>query len=329
MIQTFEGEIMSAVIYGTGSYAPAYIMDNNEIAELVETNDAWIRERTGIRQRHIAKTETTTYMAAQAAKRAIDNAGISPEEIELVIVATLSSDVILPCTACEVQKEIGAKGASCFDINAACSGFTIAYHMADAFFEAGQYQTALIVAAESLSHLIDWTDRKTCILFGDGAGAAVLKKGAGRHYFSVTHSDGEKGWTLTCKNRTATDGEPFSRAHFIDMNGQEIFKFAVRKVPELIREVLRKNDVRQEEITWFVVHQANSRILESVAKHLGEPSWKFPMNVQHYGNTSSASIPILLDEMNRQGKLKKGDKILIAGFGAGLTWSGGIVDWEI
>ncbi len=318
---------MSAVICGTGSYAPAYIMDNDKIAELVETNDAWIRERTGIRQRHIAKTETTVYMAAEAAKRAIENAGISPEEIELIIVATLSSDVILPCSACEVQKEIGADRAAAFDINAACSGFTIAYNMADAFFEAGQYQTALIVAAESLSHLTDWTDRGTCILFGDGAGAAVMKKKQGRHYFSVTHSDGTKGWTLTCKNRLETGMGQLPREYYIDMNGQEIFKFAVRKVPELIREVLQKNNVRQEEITWFVVHQANSRILESVAKHLGEPSWKFPMNLQHYGNTSSASIPLLLDELNRQGKLKKGDKILLAGFGAGLTWSGNILDW--
>lgn len=320
---------MAAVICGTGSYAPAYKMNNDEIAKLVETNDAWIRERTGIRERRIAKEETTTYMAAQAAKRAFKNAGISPEEIELIIVATLSSDIITPCTACEVQKEIGAAGAACFDINAACSGFTVAYNMADAFFEAGQYRTALIVAAESLSRLTDWTDRNTCILFGDGAGAAVLKKGEGRHYFSVTHSDGEKGWALTCKNRLDTGEEPPSREYYIDMNGQEIFKFAVRKVPELIREILRKNNVEQEEITWFVVHQANCRILESVARHLGEPSRKFPMNLQYYGNTSSASIPILLDEMNRQGKLRKGDKVLIAGFGAGLTWSGNILDWGI
>lgn len=320
---------MSAVICGMGSYVPAYKMDNDEIAKLVETSDAWIRERTGIRERHVAKTETTTYMAAQAAKRALEDAGVFPEEIELIIVATLSSDIITPCTACEVQKEIGAAQAACFDINAACSGFTIAYNMVDAFFEAGQYRTALIVAAESLSRLTDWTDRNTCILFGDGAGAAVVKKGAGRHYFSVTHSDGERGFALTCKNRLTAGAEPFPREYYIDMNGQEIFKFAVRKVPELIRELLQKNNVRQEEVTWFVVHQANSRILESVARHLGEPSFKFPMNLQHYGNTSSASIPILLDEMNRQGKLKKRDKVLIAGFGAGLTWSGNILDWGI
>ena len=268
-------------------------------------------------------------MACEAAKRAVECAGISPEEIELIIVATLSSDVILPCTACEVQREIGAKGAAAFDINAACSGFVIAYNMADAFFAAGQYKTALIVAAESLSHLTDWTDRNTCILFGDGAGAAVLKSVPGKHFLSVTHSDGEKGWALTCKNRLAVEKSGFGREFYIDMNGQEIFKFAVRKVPELIREVLRKNGVKQEEIDWFVVHQANCRILEAVARHIGEPSWKFPMNLQSYGNTSSASIPLLLDEINRQGKLKKGDKILLAGFGAGLTWSGNILEWGI
>ena len=320
---------MSAVICGTGSYAPNYIMDNDRIAELVETNDTWIQERTGIRQRHIAKEETTVYMACEAAKRAVECAGISPEEIELIIVATLSSDVILPCTACEVQREIGAKGAAAFDINAACSGFVIAYNMADVFFAAGQYKTALIVAAERLSHLTDWTDRNTCILFGDGAGAAVLKSAPGKHFLSVTHSDGEKGWALTCKNRLAVEESGFGREFYIDMNGQEIFKFAVRKVPELIREVLRKNEVKQEEIDWFVVHQANCRILEAVARHIGEPSWKFPMNLQNYGNTSSASIPLLLDEINRQGKLKKGDKILLAGFGAGLTWSGNILEWGI
>lgn len=322
---------MAAVICGTGSYAPAHIVDNDKIAELVETNDTWIRERTGIRQRHIARTETTTYMAAEAARRAIENAGISPEEIELIIMATLSSNVILPCSACEVQREIGAGNAAAFDINAACSGFVIAYNMADAFFAAGQYKTALIVAAESLSHLTDWTDRNTCILFGDGAGAAVLKNKPGKHFCSVTHSDGEKGWTLTCENRLAANAgkEKFSREFYIDMNGQEIFKFAVRRVPELIREVLQKNGMEQGEITWFVVHQANCRILEAVARHLGEPVWKFPMNLQYYGNTSSASIPILLDEINRQGKLKKGDKILLAGFGAGLTWSGNILEWEM
>lgn len=320
---------MSAVICGTGSYAPDYIMDNNRIAELVETSDDWIKERTGIRRRHIVKTETTTFMASVAAKRALENAGVESEEIELIIVATLSSELITPCSACEVQREIGAKNAACFDINAACSGFVIAYNMVDAFFAAGQYSTALIVAAESLSRLTDWTDRNTCILFGDGAGAAVLKNTSGRHYNSVTHSDGEKGWALTCKNRLVPEEGRFSREHYIDMNGQEIFKFAVRRVPELIREVLQKNKVEQEEIAWFVMHQANCRILEAVARHLGEPAIKFPMNLQRYGNTSSASIPLLLDEMNRKGMLKKGEKILMAGFGAGLTWSGNIVEWSI
>lgn len=322
-------EIMAAVICGTGSYAPDYIMDNHEIAKMVETSDTWIQERTGIKQRHIAETETTTHMAAQAANRAVENAGISPEEIELIIVATLSSDVIVPCSACEVQREIGAKRAACFDINAACSGFVVAYNMADAFFAAGQYRTALIVAAESLSHLTDWSDRNTCILFGDGAGAAALKNSPGRHFLSVTHSDGEKGWALTCKNRLAMEPGELAREYYIDMNGQEIFKFAVHRVPELVREVLEKNGVEQREISKYVMHQANSRILEAVAKRLGEPVEKFPMNLQNYGNTSSASIPILLDEISRGGKLKKGEKILMAGFGAGLTWSGNIIEWNM
>lgn len=320
---------MAAVICGTGSYAPDYIMDNHEIAKLVETDDAWIQERTGIKQRHIAGKETTTHMAAQAAERALENAGILPEEIELIIVATLSSDVIVPCSACEVQREIGAGRAACFDINAACSGFVIACNMADAFFAAGQYRTALIVAAESLSRLTDWSDRSTCILFGDGAGAAVLKNLPGKHFLSVTHSDGERGWTLTCKNRLGAEAGELAREYYIDMNGKEIFKFAVRSVPELVREVLEKNGVEQREISHYIVHQANSRILEAVAKRLGEPVEKFPMNLQNYGNTSSASIPILLDEISRRGELKKGEKILMAGFGAGLTWSGSIFEWNM
>lgn len=319
---------MSAVICGTGSYAPEHIMDNSEVETIVATSDAWIKERTGIRQRHIARDETTTCMAVEAAKRALENAKVRPEEVGLILMATLSPDVILPCSACEVQKELGAKQAAAFDINAACSGFVVAYSMADALLETGRYETVLVVAAERLSGLTDWRDRNTCILFGDGAGAAVLKNGPRRHYLPVLHSDGEKGSALTCKNRPFGE-EGFSRAFYIDMNGQEIFKFAVRKVPELIEEILQKNDLEQEEISWFVLHQANSRILEAVARHIGEPAWKFPMNLQYYGNTSSASIPILLDEMNRQGKCKKGEKILMAGFGAGLTWGGTVFEWDM
>lgn len=317
---------MSAVICGTGSYLPDYIMENNEIEKFVDTNDAWIRERTGIRRRHIAKAETTTYMAAAAANGALENGGISPEEIDLIIMATLSCDVIVPCGACEVQRAIGAKNAAAFDINGACSGFVVAYHVADTFLESGQYQTVLIVSAESLSRLTDWTDRNTCVLFGDGAGAVVLKRDPAKHYFSITRSDGERGWALTCKNRP-TGEEGFSRAFYIDMNGQEIFKFVVRRVPELIQELLRKNNLDREEIAWYILHQANSRILEAVARHIGEPAWKFPMNLQDYGNTSSASIPILLDEMNRRGKFKKGEKLVLVGFGGGLSWSGAVLEW--
>lgn len=192
---------MTGIICGTGSYAPSYIMDNNEIATMVETSDEWIRERTGVATRHIIKDETTVSMACEAAKRALDDGGVKGEEVDLIIVSTISSNVILPCTACEVQKELGAMNATCFDMSAACSGFVLAYNTALAYLSGGMYKTALIIGSESLSNLTNWKDRGTCILFGDGAGAAVMRAKEGRMYLPVTHSDGMKGKALTCLSR--------------------------------------------------------------------------------------------------------------------------------
>lgn len=327
---------MTGIICGTGSYIPPYSMDNNDIAKLVETSDEWIRERTGVVRRHIIQEETTVSMAAEAGRRALENAGVAPEEVDLILVSTISSNVILPCAACDVQKELGAKNATCFDLNAACTGFLLAYNTAEAYLATGAYKTALVIGSESLSNLTNWKDRGTCILFGDGAGAAVLKTGEGRMYRPVTHSQGHKGEALTCKSRHSSNGltshaEPEELKHdeyFMQMDGQAVFKFAVRSVPEVIHEVLRVNEVEQNEIACYVLHQANRRIVEAVAKRLDEPIEKFPMNLQEYGNTSSASIPILLDELNRAGKLEKGSKIVLAGFGAGLTWGASIADWQ-
>ena len=325
---------MTGRICGTGSCVPSFAMDNHDIAKLVDTSDEWIRERTGVVRRHIIREETTVSMAGEAGKRALENAGISAEDVDLIIVSTISSNVILPCTACEVQKELGAKHATCFDLSAACTGFVVAYNTAAAYLNAGVYQTALIIGSESLSNLTNWKDRGTCILFGDGAGAAVLRKDDRRYYLPVTHSDGSKGAALSCRNRydrselSPSDlPKPDENEYLMQMDGREVFMFAVKSVPQVIREVLEKNRVSQEEISYYMLHQANKRIVEAIAKRLDEPMEKFPVNLEEYGNTSSASIPILLDELNREGRLKKGQKIILAGFGAGLTWGATIVEW--
>lgn len=313
---------MTGIICGTGSYAPQKIMNNDDLAKLVDTNDQWIRERTGVVQRHIIDNETTVSMAVEAAKGAVEDAEINPLEIDLIIVSTISSNVILPCAACQVQRELGAVNATCFDLNAACSGFIFAYNTANAYIESGMYNTALVVGSESLSNLTDWTDRGTCILFGDGAGAAVIKKSESKAYKAVTHSDGNSGDALTCINKYAIKDN--SDNGLMKMDGREVFNFAVKKVPEVIMEVLEKNNVALEEIDCFILHQANKRIVASVAKRLRVDIEKFPVNMMEYGNTSSASIPILIDELKKAGKLKKDRKYVMAGFGAGLSWGAAI-----
>lgn len=307
---------MIGKICGTGAYVPPNVMDNNDLSKLVETSDEWIRERTGIVRRHIADGENTVSMAVKSAESALKNANISAEEIDFIIVSTISSNVILPCAACEVQKEIGAVNAVCFDLNAACSGFLFAYNTAQAYIASGIYRTGIVIGAECLSNLIDWKDRGTCILFGDGAGAVVVKAKEGTQPSIITHSDGEKGKALTCEQND-----------FIHMDGQEVFKFAVKQVPKCICELLEANGLKKEEIHYFILHQANRRIVEAVAKRLKIEIEKIPMNLQEYGNTSSASIPILLDEMNQKGLLRKGMKIVIAGFGAGLSWGASLIEW--
>ena len=320
---------MTGVICGTGSYIPVHTMDNNDIAQLVETNDEWIRERTGVVKRHIIQEETTVSMAADAARKALENGNVSAEEVDLILVSTISSNVILPCAACEVQKAIGAVNATCFDLSAACTGFVFAYNTAVAYLASGMYRTVLIIGSESLSNLTNWKDRGTCILFGDGAGAAVVKAAEGKLYRAVTHSDGFKGEALTCTSRHNRNWEEIPLEEtYMQMDGQAVFKIAVKRVPEAVKEVLEKNNMTAEEIDYFILHQANKRIVEAVAKRLDVSIDKFPMNLQEYGNTSSASIQILLDEMSRDGRLKKGQKIILAGFGAGLSWGATILEWN-
>ena len=307
---------MIGKIKGTGSYLPEKILDNHDLEGMVDTSDEWIRERTGISTRHIMEKENVSYMAYKAAGNALTNAGIKAEDVDLIIVSTICSEHLLPCSACEVQKMTGAYNATCFDMNAACTGFIFAYNTAQAYITAGMYKTVLVIGSEGMSDLIDWKDRGTCILFGDGAGAAVLTAEEGKAFSIMSRSFGDKGEALLCKK----DG-------YIEMDGQAVFKFAVKEVASGIKELLEKNNISTDEIDYFVLHQANKRIVESVAKRLKADVDKFPMNLMECGNTSSASVPILLDKLNKEGKLKKGMKLVVAGFGAGLSIGADIIEW--
>ncbi len=322
---------MTGKICGTGSCIPEAVWDNQKLSEMVETSDEWIRERTGVAARHIALgEETTVSLAAGAARAALENAGMSPEEIQLIIVATVSPDKLMPTTSCEVQKQIGAVNATCFDLNAACTGFLFALNTAQAYLSQGIYRTALIIGAESLSQLTNWEDRSTCILFGDGAGAAVLRASETGIYGLVTHSVGDMGEVLTCssRNRKEYANGPAAPETYMQMNGKEVFKFAVSKVPEVIGELLEQEGLTTADIRYFLLHQANERIVRSVAKRMKTDMERFPVNIENYGNTSSASIPILMDEMNRKGLLKPGDKLIFSGFGAGLSYGASLMEWQ-
>lgn len=308
---------------------PEQIVTNNDLAQIVETNDEWIRSRTGIGERRIATTESTSYMAANAAMRALEQSGVKPEEIDLILLGTSSPDYCFPNGACEVQGMIGAVNAACYDISAACTGFVYALNTAHAFISSGIYKTALVIGSDVLSKLIDWTDRGTCVLFGDGAGAVVVKADETGILGINMHSDGTKGNVLTCGSRTNGNFLLGKKPElgYMTMDGQEVFKFAVRKVPECIKQVLDDAGVAAAEVRYFVIHQANYRIIESIAKRLKVSVDCFPVNMEHYGNTSGASVPLLLDEINRKGMLESGDKIVFSGFGAGLTWGATLLEW--
>ncbi len=326
---------MTGIIKGTGAYVPQYMLENQDLEKLVETSDEWIQERTGIQRRHIAKEDTAVSMAVKAAAEALKQAKLTSEQIDMILVSTMSPEKVMPCTACQVQEKIGASHAVCFDLNAACSGFIMAYATACAYIEAGIFQNILVIGSECLSHVTDWSDRGTCILFGDGAGAAVVTADREQQpTIPVLCSDGAKGEALTLNSGQkqnpifGTSIKENDSSRFIQMDGQAIFKFAARKVPEAIEEVLQRNRLRKGDIKYYVLHQANKRIVEAVAKRIGEPAYKFPMNMQEYGNTSSASIPILLREMQEKNMLHPGDRLVLAGFGGGLTWGAVIVTWR-
>ncbi|MFI3172144.1 MAG: beta-ketoacyl-ACP synthase III [Eubacteriales bacterium] len=328
---------MIGIVKGTGSYIPKRCVSNEELSQMVDTNDTWIQERTGVKNRHVIEDETTVSMAVKAAESAIASAGIEARDLDMIIVATLSSNVVMPSTACMVQEQIGAINATCFDLNAACSGFLFAYNTAQSYIATGMGSTILIIGAESLSNIVDWSDRGTCILFGDGAGAVVVQASEGAFYPPVMHANGAKGSALTCDtvhsrktllNKESDSISDITNTGYMYMNGQEVFKFAVRQVPTCIEELLGRINIDKDEIDYFILHQANRRIVESVAKRLKVDISKFPMNLMEYGNTSSASIPILLDELNRDEVLKPGMKLVMSGFGAGLTWGATYLEWK-
>lgn len=320
---------MTTKIMGTGSYLPKTVVTNDYLSTIMETSDEWIASRTGIRERRLVKDETTASMSIEASIRAIKNASVKPEDIDLIIVGTITNDYITPSTACEVQAGIGAVNATAFDINAACTGFIVALHTAHAYLQSGLAKTALVIGAETLSKIMDWTDRSTCVLFGDGAGAAIVKSDTTGIMSLAQGSDGSKGMVLAGQNRLNNNPivQNSTELDYIKMDGQEVYKFAVSKVPACILQVLEEAKLTPDDITYFLLHQANIRIIQSVAKRLKVNVDKFPISLDHCGNISAGSVPILLDEMNQKGLLKKGDRIVLAGFGGGLSWGATVVTW--
>lgn len=322
---------MAIKIIGTGSALPEKIVTNDDLAKIMDTSDEWIKERTGIRKRRISTGEMVADLATKACERALEKAGKKAEDIELLIVATCTPELLLPCVACQVQDRLEVKNAAAFDLNAACAGFLFAMNTAYAYMSTGIYKTAMVVGAEVLSKIMDWSDRSTCVLFGDGAGAVVLeqREGEGGILGFVQQSDGAKGHVLSCGSRAINN--PFysqpALHPYVNMDGREIFQFAVRQVPTCINQVLDKLELSVEDIDLFLLHQANARIIETIAKRYKLPLEKFPMNISEYGNMSSACIPVLMDQMNREGKLQEGMKLVLSGFGAGLTYGACAMIW--
>ena len=320
----------NAKMIGFGLYTPKNLVENERLQEFLETSDEWIRTRTGIERRYISLDENTSDLAVEASKKALSQARLSAEEIDLIIVATVTPDNFTPSTACIVQDKLGAKNAWAFDINAACTGFIYALKLGRSLIRSGEANNALIIGAETLSKALNWEDRGSCVLFGDGAGATVLtstEEDCGIKCVNIK-SDGSKGDSLVIQglplNSPFKDGREVSE-NYINMNGREIFKFATKVMEESIVEILEKENIKIEDIAAIIPHQANLRIIDYVVKRLGIPREKFITNLQNYGNTSGASIPIALCESIDEGNLKKGDNIIMVGFGGGLTWGAALI----
>lgn len=319
---------MYSRIIGTGGYLPEKILTNHDLAQMVDTSDEWVFSRTGIRERHIvAENQTTSDLAFQAAQSAIKMAGVDPQSIDLIIVATTTPDFVFPSTACILQEKLGIKsGGPAFDIQAVCSGFVYALATADQFIRGGQSKCALVVGAETFSRIMDWTDRNTCVLFGDGAGAVVLKACEEPGIISThLHADGSYGHLLAVP--AYLSGGKAKGNPFVEMDGAGVFKFAVGVLDSIVEETLAANGMQKSDITWLVPHQANIRIIQATAKKLGMSMDNVVVTVDRHGNTSAASIPLALDVAVRDGRIKPGDTILMEGVGGGFTWGSALVTW--
>ena len=328
----FQGQ--SCSISGVGSYVPERILTNAELEKIVDTTDEWITTRTGIKARRIAAAdEFTSDLATKAAQRAMEKAGVIAADIDLIIVATITPDMPFPSTACLVQRKIGAKRAAAFDLEAACSGFIYALEIAQQFIMSRTYKTVLVIGAEKLSSITDWKDRNTCVLFGDGAGAAILQNRPNAHGLltAVMGADGEKSDLLFMEGGgsrcPATIDSVNARMHYLRMEGKETFKNAVQAMQSAAEEALRRCELNISQIKCIIPHQANRRIIDAVGERLGAKPEQLFVNLEKYGNTSAASVAIALDEAVESGRVQRGDLILLVVFGAGLTWGAAVIEW--
>ena len=323
-----------AVIRGTGSALPDRVLTNADLEKMVDTSDEWIASRTGIRERHIAADdEYMSQFATRAAEQALSSAGLLASQVDLIICATVTPDMPIPATACIVQDRLGATGAAAFDLAAGCSGFIYALAVAERFVASGDYRAVLVIGAELLSKFTDWRDRTTCVLFGDGAGAVVLTAGEAPYgvLASSMHADGSMADFIYVPaggtREPASERTVAERRHFIRMRGNETFKMAVRSMEETSRAVLERAGLTPQDVTLFIPHQANRRIIDAVGSRLGLREDQVYVNIHRVGNTSAASIPVALDEATRQGLVRKGDNLLFAAFGTGLTWGAAVCTW--
>jgi 3-oxoacyl-[acyl-carrier-protein] synthase-3 len=314
-------------ITATGSYLPSRVLTNRELESMVDTTDEWIHSRTGIRQRHVAADgELTSDLALEASRAALAKAGIAPEALDLIVVATTTPDMVFPSTACILQAKLGARDCPAFDVQAVCSGFIYALATADQFIRSGQYRNALVVGAEIYSRILDWKDRSTCVLFGDGAGAVVLRRDRAPGIIATRlHADGSYAKMLSVPGSVC--GGQVSGRPLLQMDGQAVFKFAVRALDEIVVETLAAANLRKSDIDWLVPHQANIRIIQATAKKLGLSMERVVLTVERHANTSAASIPLALDEAVRDGRIRTGQHVLMEGVGGGFTWGAVLAKW--
>lgn len=323
-----------ASITGIGSYLPGKVLTNYDLEKMVDTSDEWIIQRTGIKERRIIENgQITSDLGTQASLRAMEDAGVSPNDLDMIITSTITPDHIFPSTSCFIQQKLGATRASAFDILAACAGFIYALSIGQSFVNSGAMETVLVVGAECLSTITDYTDRATCVLFGDGAGAVVIQKSSTKHEILSTSlaADGSQADVLIMPGggaKTPASIESVQqRMHYIQFRGKEVFKLAINNITNLILETVTKNDLTINDIDLIIPHQSNLRIIEATMEKLGLPKEKAFVNIDKYGNTSSASIPIAIDEARKEGRLSKGDIVMLVAFGGGLTWGSSVIRW--